>query len=250
MTGKGEFPKAIFYDSKNTLWAWEEVYIDVARQILEKYNRKIDPVEFRRTMNSIGAENHRTAFGKFQKFTENLRFSLLFAFRYYGIPGTGEDIEFMTDRWNDVQPFPDTIAALVEQKKITKVLCYSNVETEYLDMMVDKLPEAAKPHFVGDMDKSGYCKPNPLSYRWVLKTAGRQLKMDLQFSDVIYCAGVQWDVQGAMACGMKSCWIRRPYFTTAEPDGLRPDYIIDNLHELTLIVERNLAGKPEYIPLG
>jgi hypothetical protein len=65
MAKKGEWPKAIFYDSKNTLWAWEEVYIDVARQILGKYHSKIDPKEFRRTMNSIGAENHRTAFGKF-----------------------------------------------------------------------------------------------------------------------------------------------------------------------------------------
>jgi FMN phosphatase YigB (HAD superfamily) len=74
--------------------------------------------------------------------------------------------------------------------------------------------------------------------------------MDLNFSNVIYCAGVQWDVQGAMACGMKACWIRRPYFTTPDPDGLRPDYIIDDLHELTLIVERSLAGKLEYIPLA
>jgi 2-haloalkanoic acid dehalogenase type II len=244
MAKKGDWPKAIFYDSKNTLWAWDVVWEEVCKQILKKYNSQIDPLEFYRMWGHFSTnENHRVAFSRYQAFTDTLSKALYNTHIWFNIPGTREDIKFMTDRWDEVQPFPDTIPALTEQKKITKVLSFSNVETRYLDMMVRKLPEAARPHFVSDMDKAIFSKPSPHAYRWVLQTASRWLNMDLNFSNVIYCAGVQWDVQGAMACGMKACWIRRPYRTTAEPEGEKPDYIINNLNELTKIVQDNLAGK-------
>jgi hypothetical protein len=36
MTREHKWPKAIFYDSKNTLWDWDEVWIDACRDLLEK----------------------------------------------------------------------------------------------------------------------------------------------------------------------------------------------------------------------
>ena len=239
MTKKKEFPKAIFYDSKNTLWMWDDVWKDGCRNLLKKYNSSMDPGEFWKMWAYFNTgENHRSAFGRFHSFTETLRRSLELAMKVSGLKGDpAVDVKFMTDRWIDVPPFPDTIAALTRQKELVKVLCYSNVETEYLDMMVDKVGDGARPHFVGDMDKSQCCKPSPRAYRWVLETAGRELKVDLNFSNVIYCAGPQWDVQGAMAVGMKGCWIRRPTRTTSEPEGVKPDYIVDDLHGLTRIVE-------------
>lgn len=241
MSGKGNWPKAIFYDSKNTLWDWDEVWIDACRELLAKYKSDIDPREFRRVWayRNTG-ENHRIAFGKFRSFTDTLRESLDLAFKQFGMKGDPNDAVFMTKRWKDVQPFPDTIAAFRRQKELVKVLCYSNVETEYLDSMVDKLGDA-RPHFVGDMDKSGCCKPSPRAYKWVLDTAGRDLNVKLDYSNVIYCAGPQWDVQGAMALGMKGCWVRRPHRTTPQPEGVTPDYIVDDLHGLTKIVEDALA---------
>ena len=237
MKNKGIY-KAIFYDSKNTLWAWDKVWLDACKNIIQKYKSKVNPKDFQKQWSKLTAgANHRTAFGKFQKFTETLKDGLTYTLAYFGIAGDPEaDVKFMTERWIDVPPFQDTIAALTKQKELVKVLCYSNVETEYLEMMVEKIGDA-RPHFVGDMDKSQCCKPSPRAYRWVLETASRELNEDLNFSNVIYCAGPQWDVQAAMALGMKGCWIRRPSRTTPEPEGQTPDYIVDNLHELTKIVE-------------
>lgn len=242
MERKSEWPKAIFYDSKCTLWDWDEIRIKACSNILKKYESNIDAEEFHKMWGKfITAENHRTAFGKYQKFTESLRTALIYAFKYYGIPGSPDDVRFMIDLWDEVQPFPDTIAALTRQKEITKVLIYSNVETEYLDMMVNKLG-GFRPHFLGDMDKSQSCKPSPRAYRWVLENAGRELGLELNFSNVLYCAGPQWDVQGAMACGMKGVWIHRPYRFPAEIEGIKPDYEVDDLHGLTKIVESSLFG--------
>jgi 2-haloacid dehalogenase len=160
--------------------------------------------------------------------------SLLYTFKHFGIAGSPEDVRFMTDLWNEVQPFPDTVPALTRQKEIVKVFIYSNVETEYLEMMVNKLV-GFRPDFVGDMDKSQSCKPSPRAYRWVLEN------VKLKPSDVIYCAGPQWDVQGAMAFGMKGAWVHRPYRFSKEIEGVKYDYEVNDLHELTKIIESSLS---------
>lgn len=243
MSEKRGFPKAIFYDSKNTLWMWDDIWKEACRSLLQKYNSDIDHLEFWKMWAYLNTgENHRSAFGQFQRFSETLRKSLEIAMRCFGLKGDpAEDVKFMTDRWIDVPPFPDTIEALTRQKALVKVLCYSNVETEYLDMMVSKIGDA-RPHFVGDMDKSQCCKPSPWAYAWVLETASKELNEDLNFSNVIYCAGPPWDVQGAMALGMKGCWIRRPTRPAAGTQVRTPDYIVSDLHELTRIVENHLEG--------
>lgn len=205
-----------------------------------------DPPEVREQDGSAGVlasvgnlryeENHRAAFGKFRTFTETLQISLNHAFKFSGIPGTPDDVTFMTDLWDEVQPYPDTAPALTRLQEITKILIYSNVETRYLDMMVKKLGDF-RPDFVGDMDKSQSRKPSPRAYRWVLETAGKLLNLELDFPDVMYIAGPQWDVQGAMALGMKGVWIHRSYRYPAAVDGVEPDYQVDDLREVIQIVE-------------
>jgi 2-haloacid dehalogenase len=235
MKGKRKWPKAIFYDSKNTLFAWDSVWIKACSNILTKYESNMDPEVFwRQWATFLTGENQRTAFGKFRKFTESLRVSLLYAFKYFGIAGSPEDVRFMTDLWKEVQPFPDTLPALTRQQELTKILIYSNVETEYLEMMVNKLV-GFRPDFLGDMDKSQSCKPSPRAYRWVLENVG------LKATDVIYCAGPQWDVQGAMAFGMKGAWVHRPYRFSKEIEGVKYDYEVNDLHELTKIIESSLS---------
>jgi 2-haloalkanoic acid dehalogenase type II len=238
---KGTWPKAVFTDSKNTLFAWDTVWVRACSGILRKYGSSIDPEDFRAQWSMFMAgENFRVAFGKYRKFTESLRISLAYTFKFFGIQGSPDDVTFMTDLWKEVQPFPDTRDGLVKLKEMTKVLIYSNVETEYLDSMMANLT-GFEPHFVGDMDKSTFSKPSPRAYRWVLETAGRALNMEIDYPDVLYVAGPQWDVQGAMALGMKGCWIHRPYRHTPEPQGMPYDYEVKDFHEVAGIVEASLA---------
>jgi 2-haloacid dehalogenase len=238
---KSSWPKAVFTDSKNTLFAWDTVWVKACSNILKKNGSTLDPEEFRNQWSSfMSGENLKVAFGKYRTFTESLRISLVYTFKAFGINGSPDDVKFMTDLWDEVQPFPDTLPALTRLKEITKVFIYSNVETEYLTMMMNKLG-GFSPHFIGDMDKSGLSKPSPRAYQWVLDNAGRELNMKLDFSDVLYVAGPQWDVQGAMACGMKGAWIHRPYRYSPEIQGFPYDYEVEDLHGITRIVEASLS---------
>ena len=237
-----KWPKAIFYDSKNTLFDWNKVWTKASANILKKYDSKVSDKDFQGIWHQLLiAENHRTAFSFYREFTVALQKSLVYTYRYFGIPGTEDDLKFMLDLWDEVEPFPDVLPAFTKQQELTKLLIYSNVETEYLDMMVRKL-KGFKPDFYGTMQMSQCCKPSPRAYRWVLENASRELNLDLNFSNVIYCAGVQWDVQGAIACGMKAAFLKRPH--DKDPiEGVEPDYIVKDLHELTKIVEENVLGR-------
>ncbi len=228
---KGKWPKAIFYDSKNTLFDWSTVWIEASQNIVKHYESKIDGEEFKMIWHKfLIMVNHRVAFGQYQDFTETLRESLIYTFRYLGIPGNPDDVHFMIDLWDQVQPFPDTISALGRQKEMAKILIFSNVEKRYLEMMVNKMG-GFRPDFVGTMDEIRACKPSPRAYYWVLK------ENHFEVEDVLYCARPQWDVQGGIALGMKTVWLNR---AQEKLEGVKPDYEVKDLHGLTKILESSL----------
>lgn len=227
----GKWPKAIFYDSKNTLFDWSTVWVKASSLIVERYKADLDAAKFKETWHKfLIAENHRIAFSEYKDFTYALRQSLDYTFKYYNIPGSPDDVQFMLDLWDEVKPFPDVVPALKRQKEMVKILIFSNVETRYLEMMVSKL-DGFEPDFVGTMEMARACKPSPRAYYWVLKKTGLDVK------DVLYCARPQWDVQGAIACGMVTVWLNR---AGEGLDGVEPDYEVRDLHELTDIVETNI----------
>src|SRR5690606_39276243 len=98
--------------------------------------------------------------------------SMMTAFKIAGIEGSPDDVRFMLDLQDQVQLFPETEAALQEQQDMgVKVLIYSDVEREYLDMYVGKF-KTFKADFVGTTDQAGFHKPHPKTYYWVLQQTG------------------------------------------------------------------------------
>lgn len=233
---KEKWPKAIFYDSKNTLWDWGlHIWADVAAQILKKHQvTGVDPKAFANKWHAIHlGYQHRNAFADYREFKGCHTDALMDVCRIFGFVGDPKDDEFMDAKLAGIKPYPDTIAALKAQQKLTKVFTFSNVEQAHLESMVAKL-EGFKPDFVGTMQLARMAKPNPQAYLWTLK------KCNLDVKDVIYCAGPMWDVQGAMAAGMKAAHIKRPGEVIIEGNddgGVKPQWEIKSLHELTKIVE-------------
>lgn len=229
MNSNSTWPKAIFYDSKNTLFDWSKLWVEASTNILKHYGcSNVDGKKFKALWHHLLiGENHRTAFAKYREFTEALKDSLDYTMKYFNVPGKPEDVKYMLDLWDAVIPFPDTVPALKAQQEMTKVFIFSNVETAYLKMMADKMV-GFKPDFMGSMQQAGTCKPSPRAYNWVLA------KNNLKVEDVVYCAGPQWDVQGAYALGMKAIWLNR---TGESLNGVKVDYEVKDLHGVTEIVK-------------
>lgn len=238
----GRWPRAIFYDSKTTLFDWAWSWRTAASTYLQNYKVDISLEEFVETwVHSFEGFQRLGAFGNFTPFTSvTVKSGLAQTYKLLGIPGSAEeDIEIFKRLQNDVPLFPDTEEALLEQQALgIKVIVYSDVEAEYLQMYLGKF-KSFRPDFAATTEDAGVHKPNPRTYRWVLR------QMELECRDVIYCAAPAFDVQGAMSTGMIAAQLYRGAEerlgkATNTTGDLPPDYDIENLRQLTRIVDFNL----------
>ena len=239
MSIKGCWPRAVFYDSKTTLFDWSWSWMESARQILEKYQSGVDIRDFmNHWLRFFEGHHRRTAFSNYTPVTGTIQEALLDTFNRFGIPGVKEDVDIYRELQSGVELFPETEQALQEQQDMgVKILIYSDVEREYLDMYVSRFKKF-KPDFVGSTAEAGFHKPNPQTYSWVLH------KLGLQPRDVLYCAAPAFDVQGAMAAGMIAAWLVRPVqgmltYQAPSAGAIPPDFIIEDLNDVTRILELN-----------
>ena len=237
----GRWPRAIFYDSKTTLFNWAGSWRGAAATILAKYGSDIPEQQFVETwVKGFEGLHRRAAFYRYAQVTDLVREALVNTYRLLGIQGSPDDVEHFLDLQEQVELFDDTEEALTNQQKLgVKVFVYSDVETKYLDMYVAKF-KRFKPDFVGTTEEAGVAKPNPRTYRWVLQRTGFEMR------NVLYCAAPVFDVQGAMSAGMVAAWLRRPQgrlsSETHSPADLPADYEVESLHDVTRIIELNRGG--------
>lgn len=232
-----DYPRAIFYDSKTTIFDWDAQWLDAAAEILDRYDAAVDPEPFRdRWIRSMSGHFLRAAFYEYRDLDPCVEEALGDAFAHFGIEGDPADVEAFTRRYDEVQPFPEADEALARQQEHTDVIVFSNVESRYLDMMVEKL--AVEPDFVGTMEDAGAIKPSPYAYRWVLD------EMGLEPEEVLYCAAPLFDVNGAMAFGMPCAYLNRPS-QEYEPPQREAHYEVSDLLELAELLEAGELTAPD-----
>lgn len=233
----GRWPRAIFYDSKTTLFNWAGSWRGAAAQLLKKHGAQVGEQEFVETwVRGFEGLHRRAAFFRYRQVTDLAREALNNAYHMHGIKGQADDIQTFLDLQAKVELFHDTEEALTNQQKLgVKVFIYSDVETKYLEMYVAKFARF-KADFVGTTEQAGVAKPNPRTYHWVLR------KTAMEPRDVLYCAAPMFDIQGAMSAGMIAAWLRRPEGRlskeTHAAGDLAADFEVESLHDLTRLVQR------------
>jgi 2-haloalkanoic acid dehalogenase type II len=234
----GRWPRAIFYDSKTTLFDWAGAWNRAAQTLLARHGSTVAPATFVETwVRQFEGLHRRAAFFRYTQVSDLAREALANAYRMHGIAGSIDDVEAFTSLQSEVELFPDTEEALQNQQDLgVKVFIYSDVETRYLDMYVSKF-RRFRADFIGTTEQAQVAKPNPRTYRWVLTRTGMEPR------DVLYCAAPMFDVQGAMAAGMIAAWLRRPEGRlskeTHQPGDLPADFEVESLHDITRIIELN-----------
>jgi len=237
----GRWPRAIFYDSKTTLFDWAWSWKEAASQIVARHGNTVDPADFFEDwVVMFEGFQRRAAFNRYKDLTHHIRDGLAYAFRLHGIKGEpDEDVKLYLDLQQRVEPFPEVIDALRRQQALgVKVLIFSDVETQYIESYVSKL-KGFKADFVGSTEQARVHKPNPRVYRWVLREVG------LEPRDVLYCAAPQFDIQGALSYGIKAAWLRRSQGrlgrknATFDAGDVPADYEIEDLNQMTRIIEMN-----------
>jgi len=237
-----DYPQAIFYDSKTTIFDWEDQWIQATDAILDRYDADVDREAFRaRWVKYMGGKFLSAAFTEYRDLDPCIREALVDAFDHFGIDGDPDDVRHFVDAYDEVVPFPEASEALARQQEHAQVITFSNVETAYFQGMVDKLD--MEPDFVGTMEDAGSIKPSPYAYRWVLD------RMGLEPEETLYCAAPVWDVNGAMAFGMQCAYLNRPEQEWRDPQR-DPHYVIEDLAELADMLDDGEITAPESTEVG
>jgi 2-haloacid dehalogenase len=240
----GRWPRAIFYDSKTTLFDWAWSWREAANRIVAKYGGADADEFFEDWVVLFEGFQRRAAFNRYADLTNHIRDGLRLAFRIHGIKGDPDtDVKFYTDLQEEVQPFAEVADALRAQQALgCKVFIFSDVETRFIEGYASKLKDFT-PDFLGSTEQARVHKPNPRVYRWVLRQTG------MEPQDVLYCAAPMFDIQGALSYGIKAAWLRRPQGrlgrknVTFDAGDVPADYEIEDLNQLTRIVEANLRPR-------
>lgn len=236
----GRWPRAIFYDSKTTLFDWAWSWREAAEQIVQRYGGGVDVDAFYEDwIVMFEGFQRRAAFSRYADLTNHIRDGLAYAYRLHGIRGEPDkDVYTYLELQERVEPFPEVLEALKAQQALgVQVIIFSDVETRFIEAYVSKL-KGFTPDFVGSTEQARVHKPNPRVYQWVLRQVG------LQPRDVLYCAAPMFDIQGALSMGIPGAWLRRAKGrlgrknVTFEAADVPADFEIEDLNQLTRIVER------------
>src|SRR5215475_8016128 len=115
----GRWPRAIFYDSKTTLFNWAGSWRGAAAHLIKKPGAQVGEQEFVETwVRSFEGLHRRAAFFRYTQVTELVREALANAYRMHGIRGDVDDVDVFLDLQSKVELFPDTEPALTEQQRL------------------------------------------------------------------------------------------------------------------------------------
>ncbi|WP_269410334.1 HAD family hydrolase [Lentibacillus daqui] len=131
------WPKAITFDCYGTLIDWEGEIQMIFKEILERNGVKnVDVVALQRHWENIQFDYIQN---QYMPYKEVLRNTLPMAFNYFGYPFTEEDSRYFAESMGEWRPFPDTIDALLEIKKYTKIALLTNTDDSIIEETVSRI---------------------------------------------------------------------------------------------------------------
>ena len=103
----------------------------------------------------------------------------------------------------------------------------SNGEADKSDKLLSNIGLRKYFDYIISAEEVRKYKPSPEPYLHVSK------KLNLQISQIALVSSNLWDIAGAQAAGMQSCWINRERKkTTNEELDLKPDYVFSSLEDI------------------
>jgi 2-haloacid dehalogenase len=151
-------------------------------------------------------------------YLETVRRAFVYTLRRNQIDTTVAEVTDFMAAWQELQPFPDVLAALKRLKTRYKLVVLSNGDPSFLDHLV-------KNQIKWDFDAVisatgvGVFKPHPAVYR------GAAMQLGLAVNECLMVSANAFDAVGARACGLRAIYVNR-YTMPVEDHVYQPDLIV------------------------
>ena len=212
-------PKAYVFDAYGTLFDVHSV-IEAARSITN------DP----QTLSTLWRQKQleytwlRSLMGRYEDFWSVTEHALHFTLGRLRIEASPRQIAMLMDAYLALACFPEVPGAL-ERLRGKPLGILSNGAPRMLDAVVRANGLETTLAHVLSVDAVKIYKPSPRVYELAPRAFG------LLPSDMLFVSSNAWDVTGAKAFGLKTCWCNRQK-APMEVLGLRSDYEVECLDQL------------------
>lgn len=200
--------KALLFDVFGTVVDWRSGVARDAGPFLERHSLSIDSFEFAdawRREYSPAMEEIRSGRRPFVRLDVLHRENLLKSLANYGVNVSsipGEELDDLNHAWHRLDPWPDSVEALLRLKRKFMIAPLSNGD---IRLMVDMAKRAALPWdaILGAEVVRAY-KPSPQVYLDTVDILG------LEPAQVCMVAAHNGDLAAARKCGLKTAFVVRP----------------------------------------
>lgn len=219
-------PKAVTFDCFGTLIDWEGEIQKVFKKILQGHGiEDADVVALQRYWENVQFDYIQE---KYRPYKEVLKNTLPMAFNHFGYPFTQEDVVYFSESMGDWKPFPDTVEALKELKKYTKIALITNTDDAIIEQTVKQL--GVEFDEIVTAEQAGIYKPGHDGFHLALK------KLGLNKSDILHTGfGFKYDVVPASELGIESCWVNR--YGETRPVDVKEDYLVGDMKTFVTLIK-------------
>ena len=164
-------------------------------------------------------------------YLETVEKAFSYVCRLNGLDPSRDEIKRWMESWQQLNPFPEVVAALDRLRTRFKLVALSNGNPWFLDHLVKN---RIRYEFddVLSVELVGVFKPSPAVYR----RAAREL--DLEPGELLMVSANSFDVMGARTCGLRGAYINRyalPFEDTEE--RYLPDVTVSDFTELATALD-------------
>jgi 2-haloacid dehalogenase len=214
------------FDCYGTLINWEDGILGCLRRILAAHDKNIDDATI---LQLYGDFEARAEHGEYRRYREVLQSVVQQFGAQLGFTPTDEEFNSLPDSLPQWKPWPDTVTALREMKKLFRLAIVSNVDD---DLFAATQPQLGVEfdHVITAQQANAY-KPSLKIFELALSRVGTPAHRILHIGQSLY-----HDVLPAQSLGLATVWVNRPSARASvgavkSADG-RPDLQISSLAEL------------------
>ncbi len=219
-------PKAITFDCYGTLVDWEaEIQRFFAESLDSKGYGNVDPQTLQEEWEEI---QFRYIQEKYRPYRQVLNDTLRMVFNQYGIPTDKAECEEFADAMGYWKPFPDTRDAIIELRKLVKVVLITNTD----DSIIAETERTIGVKFDGIItaEQAGAYKPSHKGF-----LLARQ-RLGLEVSEIWHAGfGFKYDVVPATELGYTTVWVNRQ--GQARPLNVKETFLVGDMRTLAYLVK-------------
>jgi 2-haloacid dehalogenase len=158
-------------------------------------------------------------------YLETCRRALTYVLRANRVEFQPEQVEDFMAVWQDLSPYPDSLAGLRRLSKTYRLVALSNGEPDYL-LHLARNRIGFEFDKIISVEEAGAFKPHPAVYR----AAARLL--DVEPAEVMMVAAHSFDIMGARACGFRGAYVNRYKLPYEDTDKYTPDVVVEDFNRL------------------